>query len=143
MIMGVNKIIKDDDIAMNMLGDTGLAIVWIIDGDCLYDIPVKSEYVDMFLLSDVVDEVSHLYPDHEGIAVRFTKNNQIVNDLLTSEYFGSILLSSPLILKIEDYAYGMYLRSPYGKFDGEKFIILDQDVTNLIPWPSKMEKNEE
>jgi hypothetical protein len=116
-----------------IIGPGGMPIVWTMDGDCLYDLPVAPEYVSMFTESDEILDVSSEYPDWEGITVRFVKNGETVEDMQTSEYFGSILLSSPQIINLKDYPYGRYVESPYAKFDGEKFIILNQDVTNSLP----------
>jgi hypothetical protein len=113
---------------------TGTPLVWVIDGDCLYDIPIWDDYVDMFISSDEIIDISSDYPEHDGITVRFVKNNEIVNELKTTEYFGSILLSNPLVLNLKDYAYGRYVISPHAKFDGEKFIITNRDMSQLIPW---------
>lgn len=115
-------------------GVKGIPIVWVIDGDCLYDIPVWQEYEDMFFNSDEVIDISDQYPDYEGITVRFIKNGVHINDLQTSEYFGSILLSNPLVLNLLHYPYGRYVISPNAKFDGEKFIITDRDVSGFLPW---------
>lgn len=115
-------------------GVKGVPIVWVIDGDCLYDIPVWQEYQDMFFNSDEVVDISSEYPEHNGITVRFIKNGIVINELQTTEYFGSILLSNPLVLNLGDYPYGRYVISPNAKFDGEQFIITDRDVTNLLPW---------
>lgn len=115
-------------------GKTGSPLVWIIDGDCLYDIPVWDDYVDMFTSYDEIIDISSDYPEHNGITVRFIKDGITINELQTTEYFGSILLSDPLVLDLGDYAYGRYVVSPYAKFDGEKFIITNRDVTGLMPW---------
>lgn len=115
-------------------GVKGVPIVWVIDGDCLYDLPVWKEYEDMFFNSDEVIDISSEYPEHDGITIRFIKNGTIVNELQTTEYFGSILLSNPLVLNLGDYPYGRYVMSPNAKFDGEKFIITDRDVSGLLPW---------
>jgi hypothetical protein len=115
-------------------GVKGAALVWIIDGQCLYDIPVWEEYAEMFTSSDEIIDISETNPDHNGITVRFIKNNQTVNEFETSEYFGSILLSNPVVLNLGDYPYGRYVISPNATFDGEKFIITDRDMTSLLPW---------
>lgn len=115
-------------------GYNGIPLVWVIDGDCLYDIPVFQEYAGMFIDHDEVIDISNEYPDYNGIVVKFIKNGEIINELKTSEYFGSILLSNPEVLNLADYAYGRYVVSPNAKFDGEKFIILDRDMSNLPPW---------
>ena len=122
--------------------ETSSSLVWIIDEECLYDTVIKKEYEDMFINYDEVIDVSSEYNESEDIVVRFIKNNQIVNDFKTSEYFGSILLSNPTVVELLDYAYGRYVISPNAKFDGEKFIILNMDTTNLLPWYPWQGKNE-
>jgi hypothetical protein len=115
-------------------GIVGVALVWVIDGECLYDIPTWQEYVDMFTAHDEILDISLDYPEHIGITVRFIKNGEIVNELQTSEYFGSILLSNPTVLNLGDYAYGRYVQSPNALFDGEKFVLTNRDMTGLLPW---------
>ena len=115
-------------------GVTAVPIVWVIDGDCLYDLPVLSDYADMFFNSDEVIDISDEYPDHDGIVVRFMKDGEVVEELKTTEYFGTILLSEPLVVNLREYPYGRYVISPHAKFDGEKFIITNRDVTNLPAW---------
>ena len=77
--------INDD----NVYGSGGDALVWIIDGDCLYDIPVLPEHVSMFTDSDGILDVSADYPNHDGITVRFSKNGQTVEDF---QNFSNILV---------------------------------------------------
>ena len=113
---------------------TGTPLVWVIDGDCLYDIPVWDDYVDMFISSDEIIDISSDYPEHNGITVRFIKNGSVVNELQTSEYFGSILLSDPLVLDLADYPYGRYVISPHAIFDGTQFTITNRDMASLLPW---------
>ena len=121
----------NDDVIFGTGGD---ALVWIIDGNCLYDIPVVSEHVSMFTDSDEALDVSEEYPDHDGITVRFVKDGETVEDFQTSEYFGSILLSNPQVESLLRYPYGRYVISPDATFDGEKFIITDRDVTQYFAW---------
>jgi hypothetical protein len=119
-------------------GINGVPLVWVIDGQCVYDIPTWEAYKDMFISSDIVLDVSQSYPNHDGITVRFIKDGSMVNELQTSEYFGSILLSEPLVLNLQEYPYGRYVISPNATFDGEKFTISDRDMSTLIPWaPSR------
>ena len=115
-------------------GIDGVALVWVIDGECLYDIPTWQEYVEMFTTSDEVIDISADYPDHDGITVRFMKNEQVVNELQTTEYFGSILLSNPLVVNLFDYPYGRYVVSPHATFDSESFTITNRDMTDFLPW---------
>jgi hypothetical protein len=125
--------INDKDIEFQFGQGSGKALVWTIDGDCLYDLPLNNVYADMFLsVTDILD-VSDEYPDNEGITVRLVQDGNTIEDFNTSEYFGSILLSDPQVLNLADYPYGRYVESPYAKFDGEKFIILNQDATELLP----------
>ena len=111
----------------------GVALVWVIEGDCLYDLPTWQEYVDMFTTSDEVIDISADYPEHDGITLKFVKDGQEVESLQTTEYFGSILLSDPLVVKLGDYPYGRYVISPNAKFDGEKFIITNRNITGYLP----------
>ena len=112
----------------------GKALVWVIDGDCLYDLALDNHYADMFLSVTSAEDVSSEYPDHDGISVRLFKDDEALEDFCTSEYFGSILLSSPIVLNLGDYAYGRYVVSPNARFDGQQFYILDQDVSQLMPF---------
>lgn len=125
--------INDIDIEFQSDQGKGQALVWVIDGDCLYDLPLNKNYAGMFLATTDILDVSNEYPDNEGITVRLINNGVTLEDFNTSEYFGSILLSSPQILDLADYPYGRYVQSPNAQFDGEKFIILNQDVTDFLP----------
>jgi hypothetical protein len=116
---------------------SGVALVWVIDGDCLYDLPVYKNYEYLFLDNDEVVDVSEEYPDNEGITIRFKKNGEALEDLNVSEYFGSILLSNPTVLDLLKYPYGRYVISPNAKFDGEKFIITNRNMEDLLPWYPK------
>lgn len=104
----------------------GVAIVWIIDEQCLYDLPLNKEYADIFLETDNVLDVSEQYPDHNGLTVQLRKGDTVLEEFQTSEYFGSILLSEPLVLDLSTYPGGNTVVSPYAKFDGEKFIPLNK-----------------
>ena len=115
----------------------GIPLVWVIDGDCLYNLAVKTEYVFMFTEFDEVLDVSNEYPDYDEITVRFIKNGEVIEDFQTSEYFGSIILSEPQVLSLFDYPYGHFVESPNAQFDGEKFIITDRDITALPAWHPK------
>lgn len=115
-------------------GIRGIPLVWIIDGECLYDIPAWPLYEEMFTAHDEVIDISADYPDHDGITVRFIKNGTVLNELQTSEYFGSILLSNPLVINLGDYPYGRYVVSPHATFDGESFTITNRDMTDLLPF---------
>jgi len=117
---------KDDNVF-------GVPLVWVIDGDCLYDLPLSKEISEIFLNFDSIIDISSEYPEHDGIVVRFIKDNNILEELKTTEYFGSILLSNPLVLNLLEYPYGRYVESPHAKFDGEKFIITNRDVSGLLP----------
>lgn len=132
--------INDNDIEFNLNLGKGRALVWVIDGDCLYDLALNHQYASMFLSTTHAIDVSDEYPSNDGITVRLMCNEDILEDFHTSEYFGSILLSNPTLLDLLDYPYGRYVVSPYAKFDGEKFVILNRDVSMLMPWYPGMEK---
>ena len=122
--------INDDAV----FGSGGNALVWIIDGQCLYDLPVVQEYVAMFTESDEILDVSDEYLDHDGLTIRFIKDGEVVEDFQTSEYFGNILLSNPQIEDLAKYPYVKYVVSPDATFDGEKFIITDRDISGYLAW---------
>jgi hypothetical protein len=126
--------INDTTVAFTGNFGKGKALVWVIDGDCLYDLALDNHYADMFLSVTSAEDVSSEYPDHDGISVRLFKDDEALEDFCTSEYFGSILLSSPIVLNLGDYAYGRYVVSPNARFDGQQFYILDQDVSQLMPF---------
>lgn len=104
----------------------GVAIVWVIDGQCLYDLPLNKEYADIFLETDNVLDISEQYPDHNGLTVQLRKGEAVLEEFQTSEYFGSILLSDPLVIDLSTYPGGNAVVSPYATFDGEKFISLNK-----------------
>jgi hypothetical protein len=133
----LNDILIKYEVDINSVPGDSVALAWVIDGDCLYDLPVPKDYVSMFLEHDEVVDISEDYPDYDGIVVRFLKNGEVVEELKTTEYFGTILLSEPTVVKLNMYPYGRYVQSPYAKFDGEKFIITNRDVTHLPAWHPK------
>lgn len=125
---------NDLDLKRQHTPEEMIALTWIIDGDCLYDLPLRIEDSIMFLEHDEVIDVSEIYPGQDKITVRFMKNGEIMEDFQTSEYFGSILLSNPDVVDLCMYPYGRYVYGANAKFDGKKFIILDQDMEYLMPW---------
>ena len=113
--------LTDTSITYKKTDVKGVALVWVIDGQCLYDLPLNKEYADIFLAADNVVDVSENYPENEGLTVQLKKGDEILEELNTSEYFGSILLSNPLVLDLSKYPGGNTIISPNALFDGEKF----------------------
>jgi hypothetical protein len=126
--------LKDTDLEFTFNGTPGVALVWVIDGECLYDLPLTAEHAEIFLNADTVLDISNDHSEHDGTVVRLMQNGVTSMELMTTEYFGSILQSSPLVLKLSDYPYGRYVVSPYAEFDGEKFIVTNRDVSSLPPY---------
>jgi hypothetical protein len=126
--------LTDKDISFVYEGVPGVPLVWVIGEDCLYDYPLNVEHSKMFLEHDEVIDISDQYPEHNGITVRFMKNGSILEELQTTEYFGSILLSNPKVLNLKDYPYGYYVVSPNAKFVNNEFVILDKNMSELEPW---------
>lgn len=127
--------LTDNDIIFNYTGTPGVALGWILDETCVYTIPLSVEHSQIFTESDEVIDISEDYPDHDGITVRFMKNGEVVEEFQTTEYFGSILLSEPLVLNLLDTPYGTYVENDNNaKWDGEKFYFTNMDVQNLSPW---------
>jgi len=125
--------LTDDNINFVHNGVNGIALVWVIGEDCLYDLPLSVEHANIFLNTNKVLDISDQYPDHEGITVRLMNNDNILEDFQTSEYFGSILLSDPQVLNLANYPYGLYVVSPYAKFIDNKFILTNRDMNGLVP----------
>lgn len=56
--------INDSDLNyVHEQGVLGHALCWVIDGSCLYDLPLNEIYANIFLSSDQVEDVSSEYPD--------------------------------------------------------------------------------
>jgi hypothetical protein len=126
--------LSDIDIEFVYNGEPGTALVWVIDAECLYDLPLSVEHAQAFLDADEVVDISADHLDHDGVTVRLLKAGETLLELSTTEYFGSILLSDPQVVKLADYPYGRYVESPHARFDGEKFEITNRDVSGLWPW---------
>lgn len=116
-------------------GIVGYALAWIINEDCVYALTLNKEYSEMFTSYDEVIDVSEQYPENNGITIRFIKDNTIINDFQTSEYFGSILLSNPLVINLHDYPYGAYVVPNHTKFINNQFIINHKNMNELNPYP--------
>lgn len=126
--------LTDDSIHFVYEGTRGIPLVWVIDTQCLYDLPLSVEHAAIFTGYDEVLDISEQYPDHDGITVRFLKNGETLEEFQTSEYFGSILLSNPRVLNLLDYPYGFYVSSPNALFVNDEFVILDTDMSTLDPY---------
>ena len=126
--------LTDSSLEFVYQGERGVPLVWVIDTQCLYDIPLSAEHAAIFTDADEVVDISEDYPEHEGVTVRFLKDGQVLEELQTTDYFGSILLSSPLVLNLGDYPYGMYVMSPNALFVDNQFVILETDMTELEPF---------
>lgn len=125
--------LTDNSIDFIHNGINGIALVWVIGQDCLYDLPLSAEHANIFLNTNQVLDISDQYPDHEGLTVRLMNNEEVLEDFQTTEYFGSILLSNPQVLKLMDYPYGLYVASPNAKFIDNKFILTDRDMNGIVP----------
>jgi hypothetical protein len=123
--------LTDESLTFTYNGIRGVPLVWVIDQQCVYDLPLSAEHAAIFIEATEVVDISEEYPEHEGVTVRFIKDNQVLEELQTTDYFGSILLSDPLVLRLGDYPYGMYVMSPNALFVDNEFVILDTDMTTL------------
>lgn len=127
--------ITESDIEFVYGRDESHALCWVIDGECLYDMAINDQYATLFLLNDSIEDVSELYPDNAGITVRFIKDDTIMEDFNTSEYFGNILLSPHKVINLLGHAYGNYVTSPYANFINNEFVITEDDRVDLEPFP--------
>jgi hypothetical protein len=129
--------ITDNDIVFSWNRDNpeerGAALAFIIDEDVVYDAPFYNWAADMFLRADSFVEIPQ-----EGlvdkILISILENGIELDQLETTEYFGSILLSSPTIKDLNSYAYGRYVVSPHAKFINNEFVVLDMNTEGLPPF---------
>jgi hypothetical protein len=126
--------LNDSDLEFVYRGERGIPLVWVIDQQCVYDLPLSVEHAAIFTEATEIVDISEDYPEHGGVTVRFIKDGQVLEELQTSEYFGSILLSSPQVLSLLDYPYGMYVSSPNAMFIDNEFVILERDTSGLEPF---------
>lgn len=126
--------LTDSSIEFISNGTRGVPLVWVIDTQCLYDLPLSVEHAAIFTGYDEIIDISEDYPDHDGITVRFLKDGNILEEFQTSEYFGSVLLSNPQVLNLLEYPYGLYVVSPNALFINNEFVIIDTDMTQLEPF---------
>ena len=126
--------ITDQSLEFIHKGINGVPLVWVIDTQCVYDLPVYPEHAAIFQKADEIVDISAEYPEHDGITIRFLKEGNVLEELQTTEYFGSILLSEPQVLVLTDYPYGLYVESPNALFVNNEFVILDTDMSTLEPY---------
>ena len=124
--------ITEQDIAYEYNGTPGSALAFVIDEDSLYDISLHEPFAQIFLGFDEAIDISNDYPEHNGITVRLLKNGEILEDFQTSEYFGNILLSNPIIINLATHNHGLQTLSPYAKFINNEFVTTDHDSSNEI-----------
>jgi hypothetical protein len=130
----MKKIFTDEELHEREIDPNGKALTWVIEEECLYDEAVPGDLLPIFEEHDQAIDVSNEYLDHDGIVVRFIKDQEILADFKTSEYFGSVLLSNPDVVDLSKYPYGRYVMGANAKFDGNQFILLNRDMTDLMPW---------
>lgn len=118
--------------------DVAAALAFIIDEDVVYDAPLHNWAADMFLRADSFIEVSS-NPETEKVVVSILENGIELDQLETTEYFASILLSNPTIKDLNSHPYGRYVISPNAKFINNEFVILDMNVEGLPPFITEEE----
>ena len=133
--------INDSSISYNRDRDgfNGAPLVFVIDGECIYNSLFAEEGVNLFTKNIGISDISSEYPDHDGYTLRIIKENSEPEIFQTSELFGSILLSNPTVVNAAKYPYGHYAvaTDASADFDGEKFIIKNLSVSEsarLIEW---------
>jgi hypothetical protein len=138
--------IKDIDIQHSFSRDklAGAPLVFVIDGECLYNFNATLPGIDLFTKNKGITDISADYPEHDGATLQIVKENDEIEVYQTNEYFGSVLLSNPTVLDLNDYPYGHHVMSPDASFDGEKFIIKNKTVAEhvrLTEWHIHNPKN--
>lgn len=113
----------------------GLPLVFVIDGQCVYDLAATKYGTELFMKNNGILDVSSEYPDYDGITVKIIIDENNFEILQVSEYLGSVLLTTDKAICLWDYPYGVYVESPHATFNGEEFIITDRNVTSLPAYP--------
>jgi hypothetical protein len=108
----------------------GAPLTWVIGEDVLYAAALNRETALMFLEHDEALDVSSEHPDHDGITVQFKKDGQVINELQTTEFFGSILLSNPKVINLKGHKRGQYIEVP-AKFINNEFFSLNEAINEL------------
>jgi phage pi2 protein 07 len=103
-------------------GTPGVALGFVIDDYLVYDLATWDWVAEIITSSDSVVDVTEEYPELSGLVVEFLKENKSLERLNTSEYFGSVLLSNPLILDMMKYENGENVFYPDAKFIDNKFV---------------------
>ena len=128
--------ITDNDlIYKSVSGYAGYAIAWFIEEECVFAQAINKKYFDLFTSFNNALDISDQYPNHNGITVRLMKNNEILEDIQTSEFFGSILLSNPIVVDLMELPYGGYVEPYNCKLINNEFVFLNMDKSNLEPYP--------
>jgi hypothetical protein len=117
--------LTDTDLEFVYSGTPGVALVWVIGEDCVYDEAMTTEHAEIFLKTNNVKNITPLDAMPETMVVELYKDNDLLETLTTSDYFGSILLSNPIVLNLADYPNGRKVESPHAKFIDNDFLILD------------------
>jgi hypothetical protein len=111
----------------------GVALSWVLDNEVVYTLAVNSDIADMFLNSDVSD-VSIEYPEHNGVSVKFSMTDGQEEILQTSEYFGSILLSNPVVINLLSHKHGTVILGKGEQFLNNEFAIPNVDMSTIQEW---------
>jgi len=129
--------LTDNDITYSWNSDNpderGSALAFIINEDVVYDAPFYNWAADMFIRADSFVEIPQDNPT-DKIIVSIMENNIELDQLETTEYFGSILLSNPMIKDLNAYPYGRYVIAPNAKFVNNEFVVLDMSTEGLPPF---------
>jgi hypothetical protein len=129
--------LTDNDITYSWNKDNpderGSALAFIIDEDVVYDAPFYNWAADMFIRADSFVEISQDNAT-DSIVISILENEVELDQLQTTEYFGSILLSNPTIKDLNAYPYGRYVIAPNAKFVNNEFIVLDMSTEGLPPF---------
>jgi hypothetical protein len=112
----------------------GIAVAWVIDSDVVYEHVISKDVFNLFSLSDEIIDVSERYSPDGYLYISFIKDGKEIDVLKTSEYFGSILLSNPLMINLLNHKNGRYVFSPNAKFINYEFLITDRNVEQLPGW---------
>jgi hypothetical protein len=123
-------------------GKYGIPLAWIIGEDVLYALSLREETASIFLDHDSVEDITNEYDITEGLVIKFMKDGNEIERLTTSEYFGNLLLSSPLVINLFKHKKGWVVTVP-SKFIDNEFVFLDvRRNLGINPWMTGREIDE-
>lgn len=113
-------------------GKYGVPLGWVIDNNLLYTLSLEEENALLFLDIKNIEDITLESENTAGITLKITDSNDSITIFQTSEYFGSILLSSPTVVNLLKHNRG-WMAFPPAQFINNSFVFNDERDNNEMP----------